>query len=209
MNIITDVLRKDLGFDGVVITDAMDMAAIAKHFDRYDAARLAIEAGVDILLMSVTVENENGLADFDNYIDKLTDMVEKGGIDKTKVDQAVKRILTLKEKKGLLNMNDSSLEGRLAISKLTVGCREHHDREWELAKAAVTLIKNDGGTLPVNLENVEEKTLILNHDSDYTVSAEFALDTDALRCSKISGCRCDHGGLFTEGHESNSRLYQV
>ena len=53
--IITDILRGDMGFDGVVATDAMEMDAIAKHFDKYDAARLAIDAGVDILLMPVEI----------------------------------------------------------------------------------------------------------------------------------------------------------
>ena len=59
-DIITGVLREKLGYNGVVITDAFEMAAIAKHFDKYDAAKLAIGAGVDILLMPVDTTSKAG-----------------------------------------------------------------------------------------------------------------------------------------------------
>ena len=171
--IITDILRKDMGFDGVVITDALSMGAIVLHFDRYDVARLAIEAGVDILLMPVAVTNSAGIADLEDYIGRITEMVKKGEIDKNKVNQAVLRILKLKEKHGLLDTDTSSLDSRIATALNTVGCKEHHDKEWEMAKAAVTLVKNSSNTLPIQVE--AGRTLILNHDSDYTVGAEFAL----------------------------------
>ena len=76
--IITDILRGDMGFDGVVATDAMEMDAIAKHFDKYDAARLAIDAGVDILLMPVEMRSKDGFAEMDRYITTLAQQADNG-----------------------------------------------------------------------------------------------------------------------------------
>lgn len=74
--IITDILRGDMGYDGVVVTDAMNMDAVAKHFDKFDAAKLAIEAGVDILLMPVDTSSTEGINSLDSYISTLTDMAD-------------------------------------------------------------------------------------------------------------------------------------
>ena len=54
------MLRGELGYDDVVVTDALDMAAIAQHFDPLDAAKLAINAGVDILLMPADISTDDG-----------------------------------------------------------------------------------------------------------------------------------------------------
>ena len=173
--IITDILRTDLGYDGVVTTDAMNMSAIAEYFDRYDAARLAINAGVDILLMPVAVEKADDLEDFETYIDKLVEMTDDGAILEDNVNKSVTRILTLKKEKGLLvPYATGDLDARIRAAKAYVGSQENHDKEWEIAKKAITLVKNDDNALPIDASS--EKTVILNHDSDYALSAEFALN---------------------------------
>ena len=138
--IITGLLREELGFEGVVITDALGMDAIQTHFDPIDSARLAIEAGVDILLMP-PVET----AALGDCIDRLSVMADEGTISLQKVDAAVTRILRLKQRHGLLEPYDTEmLDTRLENAAATVGCVQHHETEWEIAKRAVTLVKNDG-----------------------------------------------------------------
>ena len=147
---ITDVLRGDMGFDGVVVTDAMNMDAIAEHFDPLDAAVLAINAGVDILLQPVAPDSAAGIARFDAYIDNLTALVENGTASIEMVNQAVRRILRLKYEKGLFGAYEApALEEAVAAARATVGSAAHHETEWALAKRAVTLVKNQGNTLPV------------------------------------------------------------
>ena len=107
--ILTDILRGDMGFDGVILTDAMEMDAIAKNFDPMDAARLAINAGVDILLMPVDpgkMVDQEGLAKLDQYIADLAALVDNGTISMERVDESVLRILALKDKHGLLDAYD-------------------------------------------------------------------------------------------------------
>ncbi len=167
--VLTDILRGDMGFDGVIITDAMNMDAIAKHFDRYDAAKLAIDAGVDILLMPVDTSSPEGLADLGEYIETLACCVRGGEISEAKVDAAVLRILKLKEAHGLTGPYAGS--GSSALQ--TVGSRAHHDAEWKIAKKSITLVKNDNNTLPIAGKG--GKTVVLTAYNNEVLSMEHAV----------------------------------
>ena len=160
--IITDLLRTDLGFDGVVITDAMGMDAIEQHFDRYDAAKLAIEAGVDIILEPVDSSTKEGIEGLGEYIKTLADMVERGEISSSKVDAAVLRVLKLKAAHGLTEPYTA------------VGSPAHHETEWEIAKKAVTLVKNENNLLPLTDEN--ETVVVLTAYNNEVLSMEYAIN---------------------------------
>ncbi|MBO4914275.1 MAG: glycoside hydrolase family 3 C-terminal domain-containing protein, partial [Oscillospiraceae bacterium] len=167
--ILTDILRGGMGFDGVVITDAMEMDAIAMHFDRYDAAKLAIEAGVDILLMPVDTSTPEGLADLDVYIQKLAQMVKNGEISEKQVDDAVLRVLRLKAAHGLIAPYVSIDKDASRI----VGSAAHHEAEWEITKKTITLVKNDDNTLPLTKEN--QKIAVLTAYDNEVLSMEYAI----------------------------------
>lgn len=172
--IITDILRGDMGYNGVVITDAMEMDAIAKHFDKYDAAKMAIDAGVDIMLIPVDTTTKAGFEEMDNYISTLADKADSGEISIEKINAAVKRILTLKENNGLMTPYDGSdIESRVEYAINHVGTKENHDKEWELAKKAITLVKNDNDTLPLTKPN--QKTVILVPYDDETIPMNYAV----------------------------------
>ena len=93
--IITDWLRKDMGYNGVVITDDMDMGALAKHYTFGDMAVQSILAGSDILL--VCHEYEHMQAAYNG----LMKAVKDGRISKERLDESVKRILLMKMSRGL------------------------------------------------------------------------------------------------------------
>ena len=88
--ILQEKLRGELGFKGVIVTDAMDMGAITKHFSNSEAAIKAIKAGVDIILCP---------RDFDKTFDAVVKAVEKGQIKESRIDESVARILALKTQK--------------------------------------------------------------------------------------------------------------
>ena len=172
--IITDILRGDMNYNGVVITDAMEMDAISKHFDKYDAAKMAIDAGVDILLMPVDTTTKAGFEEMDNYISTLAYKADSGEISLEKINAAVKRILTLKENNGLMTPYDGSdTESRVEYAVDHVGTKENHDREWEIAKKTITLVKNDNDTLPLNTNN--QKTVVLVPYDDETIPMNYAV----------------------------------
>ena len=172
--IISDILRGDMGYSGVVITDAMEMDAIAKHFDRIDAAKLAIEAGVDILLIPVDTTTKAGFADMDAYISTLAQLADSGQISMDKINAAVLRILTLKENNGLFSAYDGTdIETRVQNAIDSVGTKGNHDKEWEIAKKGMTLVKNEDNALPLSRTN--EKTVVLVPYNDETNPMNYAI----------------------------------
>ncbi len=86
-------LRGELGFEGVIVTDSLAMGAITKDYSPSEAALAALNAGVDILLMP---------EDFTEAYDGLKSALENGTLSRSRVDESVLRILTLKENRGLI-----------------------------------------------------------------------------------------------------------
>ena len=84
---ITEVLRGDLGYEGIVITDALNMGAIAETYDPGEAALMAVEAGVDLLLMPEEVEEAYAA---------IYEAVQNGEVTEERIDESVRRILEVK-----------------------------------------------------------------------------------------------------------------
>ena len=145
-HILTDILRGDMGFEGVIVSDALNMSAIADHFSWEDACRRTIEAGVDLLLMPVMVTDGQSVQQLNDLIVMVTDLVRNDVIPESRIDESVERILTVKEKYGLLDM-EAAADPRIEA----VGSSEHHDEEWALMQSAVTLLKNEDQTIPAVL----------------------------------------------------------
>lgn len=89
---ITDLLRNDMGYDGVVITDAMEMGAISSKYTSDEAAVLAVQAGADIILMP---------EDFELAYSGVLEAVQSGEISEDRLDESVSRIIEIK-----LSMNE-------------------------------------------------------------------------------------------------------
>ena len=87
--ILTEKLRDELGYDGVIITDSMEMGAINQTYPSGMAAVMAVEAGVDIVLLPY---------DYCAAFDAVVDAVESGRISETRINESVRRILRLKMK---------------------------------------------------------------------------------------------------------------
>jgi beta-N-acetylhexosaminidase len=84
---IADVLRGQMGYEGIVITDAMNMGAISDNYSSADMAVQAVNAGVDIILMPV---------DFEEAYQAILDAVASGTISEERIDESVRRILRVK-----------------------------------------------------------------------------------------------------------------
>lgn len=87
------ILRQELGFTGIIITDAMNMGAIVESYGAGESAVLAVQAGVDIVLMP---------ANLAEAAEALTEAIESGGISAERVNESLTRILSLKYDKGML-----------------------------------------------------------------------------------------------------------
>ena len=90
---IIGFLREELGFEGVIITDALRMDAIHDHYGTGEACVLALEAGADMLLLPYN---------FTNAFEGVMQAVAESRLTEKRIDESVLRILSLKEKYGLL-----------------------------------------------------------------------------------------------------------
>ncbi|WP_282924048.1 glycoside hydrolase family 3 protein [Mediterraneibacter massiliensis] len=88
-NMVTDILRKELGYEGIIVTDAMNMGAISANYSSDTAAAEAVKAGVDMILMP---------ADFYGAYEGILSAVASGEISEKRLDESVKRIIELKLK---------------------------------------------------------------------------------------------------------------
>ena len=91
--IVTELLRGELGFDGVVITDSLKMQAMTDHYGSGDIAVGAVQAGVDLLLCPKNL---------DEAVSALTQAVEDGTIPQARLDESVLRVLRLKVERGII-----------------------------------------------------------------------------------------------------------
>lgn len=188
--ILTDILRGDMRYNGIVVTDAMEMDAINKHFNKLDAMKLAIGAGADILLGPGDIVTADDAAEFEKLIADLAAAADSDEALMSNINASVRRILTLKQKKGLLNAYDSSdLDERVANAKSVVGSQAHHDKEWEITKRAITLVKNENNTLP--LDNRSEKTVILTAYLDEITAIEYARERLSAENKLSEGSRIE------------------
>lgn len=134
--VLTGLLREEMGFYGLIITDCLEMHAIAKEFGISEGAVRSIEAGADCVLVSHT------LADQEAAIRAVVDAVNSGRISEERIDASVERILTLKMRNAdtaknlpAIDLMEISLEAKGLLS--------------EIAGKGITLVR-DEAQLPLN-----------------------------------------------------------
>lgn len=140
--LLRDLLRKELGFKGIVISDYSAIEETIAHGvskDKKEAAYKAIMAGVDIDMMSNV------------YANHLKDLIEEGKVPEAVLDESVLRVLTLKNKLGLFeNPYGNTNEER---EKKILKCKEHLQKARELTAETFVLLKNEKKVLPLKRDS--------------------------------------------------------
>jgi beta-N-acetylhexosaminidase len=142
--VLTGLLREQLGYQGLILTDALDMDAIKKDRTAAEAAVEAFEAGSDFLLIAgITAEDRAHLADGPPA---LLAAIKSGRVSEARLDASVLRILEAKAKRGIL----PGFAVPPAVGNATVlNSPEHRALALEVARKAVTLQRDDGHLLPL------------------------------------------------------------
>src|SRR5882757_6661965 len=123
--IVGQLLRREMRFDGLVVSDAMDMGGITEHFDAGEAAIRAIEAGQDQILMSPNP---------DAAIAAVKAAVKSGRLSEARIDESVRRILDAKSWAGTpVGTNEQIFGG--------IDTKEHRDLAANIARRALTLVR--------------------------------------------------------------------
>lgn len=155
-HLLTDVLRKELGFDGFVVSDWQDIKKLVTEWrvagDEKEATRLSILAGVDMSM----VPNDYSFSDL------LLQLVKDGKVPMSRIDEAVSRILLVKYQVGLFDkpMPDPSLKANFATASSRAV-------SLEAARESLVLLKNEGSTLPLAKD---KKILVTGPTADTLIS---------------------------------------
>jgi beta-N-acetylhexosaminidase len=136
--VMNRILRNELSFDGLIVTDAMSMSGLTLYFTQEEASVRALEAGADLLLKP---------ADTDAAIRGVRNAVKSGRLTEKRIEQSVRKVLAAKYDLGLVQQRLTPLD---EIDRLVSG-RDTLKLADEIAEHAITLVRNDAKLLPLNL----------------------------------------------------------
>ncbi|PAF33713.1 glycoside hydrolase family 3 N-terminal domain-containing protein [Paenibacillus sp. 7516] len=148
--VLNGLLREELGYEGLIISDAFTMDGIAEHFGEDQAVERAVNAGVDIILMP----QDSAAAH-----QTLVNAVKNGTIPTETIHASVERILELKAKYGLFERS-KSLTSKLAELNQVIGSQGHREVEREIAERAVTLLASRDGKRPDSLQQGDRVVIV-------------------------------------------------
>jgi beta-N-acetylhexosaminidase len=138
--ILTTLLRGELGFDGLIITDDMEMKAIDRRYRTGEAVVMAIAAGADMVLTLWTYQNQL------EVFDALVSAVKSGRISEDRINQSVERILKYKTAFGAFDSEDATPLKAIEL----VGSAPHRRIAATIADQAITVVENQSGIMPLN-----------------------------------------------------------
>lgn len=197
--VMTDLLRTEMGFDGLLVTDAMDMGAIDRGWGREEATIRAVEAGADIILMPPSPEVA---------IDALLSAVSEGRIPEARIDASVRRILLTKERMGLHRRPTVALERVPEV----VGIPSHTAVADRVARESITLLRNAGSLLPLlGTRNARVVSLSYKREADLLAGRYFngALRDRYRRLSTVEVNRDSDPAIYEEVLEDARRASLV
>lgn len=148
-NGVTGLLKEHLGFDGLVITDALGMGAVSNHYSPVESNLMAYRAGVDLMLMPMSI--------FDT-ITALTDSVQCGTYPMEELDEKVRKVLTLKENAGYFEDGFDPI-----VSDVERKIKQAGKRDRRLIRQMTRQLKRAGYGEPIT--DWTDPTLVLNKSS--------------------------------------------
>ena len=154
--ILTDLLRDQMNFQGVIVTDALDMKGISSFFDPVQAVVETFRAGSDMALMPFHVDSVDDIAVFKLFIKAVAAQLKQD--EPERMQAAIERLTNLRA--GLLQTSHSLPEA-IANAEAIVGNSKHRQVEWHLASHAITTIKNDD-VLPWKNNRISELQLVVD-----------------------------------------------
>ena len=161
--VLTGILRDSLRFKGIIATDALQMGAIVKEVGADEAPVLAFLAGSDLLLMPT---------DVGQAIDAMVRAVESGRISRARVDQSVRKILTMKEQLGLFPHRGVDLNHVSTV----VGRSDFRQIGMDATQRSIVLLKDSTGIVDRMRAGPQPITLVVMSESGTTLGATLAAD---------------------------------
>jgi beta-N-acetylhexosaminidase len=166
--VLTGLLREKMGFNGLIMTDCMEMKAIADFYGTTKAAVMAIKAGADLICVSHHLDLQLGT------FEEIKAAVLSGELSESRIDESVARILFMKEKYNLFNKPFADMEQVNAV----VGSKEHLQFAEAVSENSITVVKDEKHLLPIKSKNImtiaTEAVILTGADDSIRKRATFA-----------------------------------
>lgn len=163
--VLTDLLRKRMGFEGIIATDALDMAGIAHYFDEVTAVVETFIAGADLAVMPFKIRAEEDVEKFYLFIKAVAaamqDRMKVQDSLLSEISQSISRITSYKE--NYINLPKQSIYERIAEANKKIAQAESLLLEQALANDSAVLLSNNKSSVPVSMNNISRiHLLVLN-----------------------------------------------
>lgn len=159
-SIMNSILRQELGFDGLIVTDAMSMSGLTLYFTQEEASVRALEAGADLLLKP---------ADPDASLRGVREAVKSGRLAEQRIEESARKVLAAKYDLGLVKQRITPLE---AIDRAVAG-KQAVELARDIAEHAITLVRNDAQLLPLKKPTKVFNLAITNGDDRAWITQSF------------------------------------
>jgi beta-N-acetylhexosaminidase len=154
--IMTDILRKELKFDGIISTDAMEMGAIIKTYSEEKSVVMAVVAGADVILLPLNSTNA---------INAIEAAIKRHEITEQRIDESIRRLLKAKFRLGLTENTQVDLGKVNQLVENPENVREANS----VAEKSITLLRNANEMLPLNAEKANRTLFIVAAADDEPV----------------------------------------
>ena len=178
--LLTNLLRDELGFDGIILTDWEDINKLHDRDkvaeSRKEAIKIAINAGIDMSMIPY---------DYEEFCDNLIELVKEGEISEARIDESVRRILKLKIELGLFDKKNKP-------DYSDFGSQKHQNYAYDAAVESMTLLKNENSILPIKNKN---KILVTgpNGDTMRTLNGAWTYSWQGEKTDFFAG---DHNTIY-------------
>ena len=176
--ITTDILRKELGFNGIVTTDAMEMGAIKKTYSDERSVVMAVKAGADIVLLP---------SDARKTIDSIEAAVKSGELTEERINESVRRLLSAKYRLGLTQNRLVDLAKVNQLMEKPENVREAN----QTAEKSITLLRNGDNILPMTAEKANKTLFVVIAADDEPIEGVALMPEIARRAPRAKIIRLD------------------
>jgi beta-N-acetylhexosaminidase len=208
--IVQGLLREQPGFKGIILSDCMEMKAISETFGTERAAIMALQAGIDLVLVSHHYAQQRG------SIEEIQAAIGSGELSSQAIQQAAEQVLRLKEsdRKGSPSLSWNDLPTSTTISDC-IGCEAHIQLQNQAYELSTTLVRNEDALLPLHL-NSGEHIIVLSPQRNTATMVEDRYYTDDVLVNVIERYHPDvrllpvvageeaHGGVHRQLSQTTS-----
>ncbi|MCP4988040.1 MAG: glycoside hydrolase family 3 protein [Colwellia sp.] len=184
--ILTDLLRDEMDFEGIIATDALDMAGVTHFFTDVEAVVETFIAGADLAVMPYKVRTPGDIAAFYDFIKvvakALTVRIEQGDYQLAEFEQSIVRLNQYKKR--FIDSEKVSIADKVDSAQVIIANKQHMATEQALADAAVTLLKNND-VLPLNSSTIKKIHLIVAEQQGFD-ALNYAIDKALVKLGATS-----------------------